>query len=90
MPSNTNVGERFSVCGERLLTEFKIESGFPKDMMYCHTAKIDGCFIDGHVHASYIRRLITDRSDALGLAVPAMPYGSRGMGPEEERKAQGV
>ena len=65
-----------------LLTEFKIESGIPKDMMSCHTAKVDGYFIEGHVPASDIKRLIADRPDALGLAVPAMPYGSPGMGPK--------
>ena len=70
-----------------LLTEFKIESGVPKNMMSCHTAKVDGYFIEGHVPASDIKRLITDRPDALGLAVPAMPYGSPGMGPEDEREA---
>ena len=70
-----------------LLTEFKIESGIPKDMMSCHTAKVDGYFIEGHVPPSDIRRLIADRPDALGLAVPAMPYGSPGMGPEDEREA---
>ena len=72
------------------LTEFKIQSGVPNDMMSCHTAKIDGYFIEGHVDASDIKRLITDRPDALGLAVPAMPYGSPGMGPEEEREAYDV
>ena len=49
-----------------LLTEFKIESGIPKDMMSCHTAKIDGYFIEGHVPASDIKRLIEERPDALG------------------------
>ena len=73
-----------------LLTELKIESGIPKDMMSCHTAKVDGYFIEGHVPGSDIRRLITDRPDALGLAVPAMPYGSPGMGPEDEREAYNV
>ena len=73
-----------------LLTEFKIESGIPKDMMSCHTAKVDGYFIEGHVPHSDIRRLIADRPDALGLAVPAMPYGSPGMGPEDEREAYDV
>ena len=73
-----------------LLTEFKIESGVPKDMMSCHTAKIDGYFIEGHVPASDITRLIADRPHALGLAVPAMPYGSPGMGPEDEREAYDV
>ena len=73
-----------------LLTEFKIESGIPKDMMSCHTAKVDGYFIEGHVPATDIKRLIADRPDALGLAVPAMPYGSPGMGPEDERQAYDV
>ena len=73
-----------------LLTEFKIESGVPKNMMSCHTAKVDGYFIEGHVPASDIRRLLADRPDALGLAVPAMPYGSPGMGPEDEREAYDV
>ena len=73
-----------------LLTEFKIESGIPKDMMSCHTAKIDGYFIEGHVPAREIKRLITDRPDALGLALPAMPYGSPGMGSEDAREAYDV
>ena len=72
------------------LTEFKIEIGVPSDMVSCHTAKIDGYFIEGHVPASDIKRLIADRPDALGLAVPAMPYGSPGMGPEDEREAYDV
>ena len=72
------------------LTEFKIQSGVPNDMMSCHTASIDGYFIEGHVHASAIKRLIKERPNALGLAVPAMPYGSPGMGPEYEREAYDV
>jgi hypothetical protein len=72
------------------LTEFKIQSGVPNDMMSCHTASIDGYFIEGHVHASAIKRLIKERPNALGLAVPAMPYGSPGMGPEYEREAYNV
>ena len=73
-----------------LLTEFKVESGIPENMMSCHTAKIGGYFIEGHVPASDIKRLVADRIDALGLAVPAMPYGSPGMGPEDEREAYDV
>ena len=88
------IDKGFNVTSEdrsgSLLTEFKIESGVPNDMMSCHTAKIDGYFIEGHVPASDIKRLIVDRPDALGLAVPAMPYGSPGMGPEDEREAYDV
>ena len=73
-----------------LLAEFKIESGIPKNMTSCHTAKVEGYFIEGHVPVSDLKRLIAERPDALGLAVPAMPYGSPGMGPEEEREAYDV
>ena len=73
-----------------LLAEFKVENGVPENMMSCHTAKIDGYFVEGHVPASEIKRLLVDRPDALGLAVPSMPYGSPGMGPEDEREAYSV
>jgi len=43
--------------------------------------------IEGHVPAADIRRLLDNRPDAVGLAVPGMPYGSPGMGPETEREA---
>ena len=72
------------------LAVFKSKSGIPKDMTSCHTAKIGGYFIEGHVPASDIKRLIEERPDAIGLAVPAMPYGSPGMGPEDQREAYDV
>jgi hypothetical protein len=59
-----------------LLTEFKIESGIPKDMMSCHTAKVDGYFIEGHVPPSDIRRLIADRPDALGCTFTPLSASS--------------
>ena len=87
-------GDGFKVSTEdrsaSLLAEFKVENGVPENMMSCHTAKIGGYFIEGHVPASDIRRLIEERPDALGLAVPAMPYGSPGMGPEDQREAYDV
>jgi hypothetical protein len=46
--------------------------------------------IEGHVPPADIRRLLAERPDAVGLAVPGMPYGSPGMGPEENRKTYDV
>ena len=40
--------------------------------------------------AADIRRLLSERPDAIGLAVPGMPYGSPGMGPESRREAYEV
>ncbi|HOM13629.1 MAG TPA: DUF411 domain-containing protein [Rubrivivax sp.] len=49
----------------------------------CHTARIGAYVVEGHVPAREIRRVLAERPDALGLAVPGMPVGSPGMdGPE--------
>lgn len=45
----------------------------------CHTARVGGYFVEGHVPASDIKRLLDERPDGLGLAVPGMPVGSPGM-----------
>ena len=46
--------------------------------------------IEGHVPASDIQRLLDERPDAVGVAVPGMPYGSPGMGPENDREGYDV
>ncbi|MFA8384181.1 MAG: DUF411 domain-containing protein [Pelagibaca sp.] len=73
-----------------LLIRHKLDNGIPQDMISCHTGEIDGYFIEGHVPPADIRRLLSERPDAVGLAVPGMPYGSPGMGPEENREAYDV
>jgi len=45
----------------------------------CHTATVGGYAIEGHVPAADIRRLLTERPKAVGLAAPGMPVGSPGM-----------
>ncbi|SFP91726.1 DUF411 domain-containing protein [Tranquillimonas alkanivorans] len=73
-----------------LLIRHKLENGIPQEMHSCHTGEIDGYMIEGHVPPADIRRLLGERPDAIGLAVPGMPYGSPGMGPEDEREAYDV
>jgi hypothetical protein len=53
--------------------------GIPAAMGSCHTAEVAGYFVEGHVPAADIRRLLSERPDAKGLTVPAMPVGSPGM-----------
>ncbi len=38
-----------------------------------------GIFIEGHLPAEDIRRLLIERPKALGLSVPGMSFGSPGM-----------
>lgn len=53
--------------------------GIPPKYGSCHTAKIGGYAIEGHVPAREIQRLLREKPDAVGLAVPGMPIGSPGM-----------
>lgn len=84
----------FAVTTERsfgtLLIRHKLENGIPRTMTSCHTGEIAGYMIEGHVPPADIRRLLSERPDAVGLAVPGMPYGSPGMGPEDRREAYDV
>lgn len=72
------------------LIRYKAEMGIPEALASCHTATVDGYVLEGHVPADDIRRLLDERPEAVGLAVPGMPYGSPGMGPESERDAYDV
>jgi len=61
------------------LAPLKARLVIPSALASCHTAEIDGYVIEGHVPASAIRRLLSERPAATGLAVPGMPVGSPGM-----------
>ncbi len=58
---------------------YKQKFGVPEKLTSCHTAQIDGYVIEGHVPADAIKRLLTERPKATGLAVAGMPAGSPGM-----------
>ena len=73
-----------------LLMRYKLDNGIPQEMVSCHTGRVNGYMIERHVPVADIRRLLVERADAVGLAVPGMPYGSPGMGPESEREAYDV
>lgn len=53
--------------------------GMPQKFASCHTAQVQGYVIEGHVPAADIQRLLREKPQALGLAVPGMPVGSPGM-----------
>lgn len=61
------------------LAPIKERVGVPFGMGSCHTAEVDGYFIEGHVPAGDIKRLLRDKPQAKGLTVPGMPAGSPGM-----------
>jgi hypothetical protein len=67
------------------LAPVKQRAGVPPAMSACHTALVDGYVIEGHVPAQAIRKLLRERPDTRGLAVPGMPANSPGMGDMDGR-----
>jgi len=56
----------------------------PADMQSCHTALIGGYVVEGHLPVEAIIKLLAERPQITGIAVPGMPGGSPGMsGPKE-------
>ena len=72
---------------QETLWTMKERAGVTPELSSCHTAFIDGYFIEGHVPASDVQRLLSERPDALGLTVPGMPIGSPGMEMGNQRDA---
>lgn len=60
--------------------------GVPDALRSCHTAEIGGYAIEGHVPADDVKRLVADRPEAAGIAVPGMPMGSPGMEQGENKQ----
>jgi hypothetical protein len=59
--------------------EMRGRLGIPGKLGSCHTALVGGYALEGHVPAKDIRRLLKEKPQAVGLAVPGMPVGSPGM-----------
>lgn len=61
------------------LATVKQALGVPAELASCHTAQVAGYVLEGHVPVAAVLRLLAEKPDALGLAVPGMPTGSPGM-----------
>lgn len=61
------------------MAAIKAQYAVPEALESCHTALVEGYVIEGHVPASDVQRLLSDRPAILGLAAPGMPVGSPGM-----------
>lgn len=72
-------GFRVRTVMERDMTSVKRRMAVPERLASCHTAKVGGYVIEGHVPASTIKRLLREKPPVAGLAAPGMPLGSPGM-----------
>ena len=55
------------------------ENGVTDELRSCHTAKVGGYTVEGHVPAADVQKLLKERPNITGIAVPGMPMGSPGM-----------
>lgn len=61
------------------ITVSRAKLGVPQALGSCHSARVGGYLIEGHVPAKDIQRLLREHPNAAGLAVPGMPRSSPGM-----------
>lgn len=57
----------------------KAKVGVPNELASCHTTVVGGYVVEGHVPASDIKKLLTQKPKAKGIALPGMPLGAPGM-----------
>jgi len=69
---------------------YKIKNKITPKLASCHTAIINGYAIEGHVPAKDILRLLKEKPNVKGLAVPGMPIGSPGMEMGDKKDAYNV
>ncbi len=71
----------FPVKAEDLedLRPIKQRHGVPAALESCHTGVVEGYVVEGHVPADLVERMLRERPQIAGLAVPGMPIGSPGM-----------
>lgn len=61
------------------LSAVKAESGVTDELSSCHTAKVGGYTVEGHVPAADVQKMLKEQPKVSGIAVPGMPAGSPGM-----------
>ena len=79
-------GFKATIVERQDLAPVRAQFGVPDALQSCHTARVGGYVLEGHVPAADVLRLLKDGPKAVGLAVPGMPAGSPGMETPDGRK----
>ncbi|WP_415724709.1 DUF411 domain-containing protein [Pseudaminobacter sp. NGMCC 1.201702] len=67
------------------LSVIKKMAGVPEELGGCHTMRVGNYVVEGLVPLDTLNRLLTERPDIRGIALPGMPSGAPGMpGPKPE------
>ena len=78
-------GFKVEVRNTAVLDAIKRRYSVPAALASCHTMRIGGYTVEGHVPLSSVKKLLRERPEISGIALPGMPQGSPGMpGPKME------
>jgi len=61
------------------LSPIKDQFGIPLELQSCHTSVIGGYVVEGHIPLEVVEKLLTEKPEIKGIAMPGMPAGSPGM-----------
>jgi len=74
-----NEGFNVDVQTTEMISEVKQRYNIPANLQSCHTSVVGGYFVEGHIPSEAIEKLLTEKPDIAGIAMPGMPSGSPGM-----------
>lgn len=74
-----NEGFNVDIQTTEMIGEVKQKYNIPVNLQSCHTSIIKDYFIEGHIPSEAIEKLLTEKPDIAGIAMPGMPPGSPGM-----------
>ena len=78
----TNNGFEVESIFRENMRSIKSKYNIAQDQISCHTGIVGSYFIEGHVPASDIKKLISENPNIAGLTVPGMPAGQNVPGME--------
>ena len=74
-----NKGLNLNIINMEDVSPIKKEYGVPSALESCHTTIIGDYFVEGHMPVEAIEKLLKEKPDIAGIALPGMPSGSPGM-----------
>ncbi len=73
-------GFKVKQVNTRAMDEERQRFGVPPQLASCHTAKVGGYTVEGHVPASAVKKMLAEKPSVRGLTIPGMPANAPGMG----------
>jgi len=79
-----NNGYDVEVLNTNDMASLNDKYGVKSELSSCHTTLIGNYVVVGHVPEAVIAKLLQEKPDIGGIALPGMPMGSPGMGGEKD------